>query len=694
MDKFLPWVQSVGLPSNGVHGGTEALIFSLNFNDNVFVGEALPRLPVEIGYRLRHAEYLGGTGTNILDFALKITPGDLDSDGISLGVVDPITGIRDFDFALSIKGALGNPVSDIIPTINTKNILIDAKGPEFIGHGDLMLQRCGIEPQAVLDVNFAQDVFVTGEPLVPVQLGASPGSLKYVSGSGSKRLKFTATVPETLGIVDVGFRDMMGQVIHLPDGTNIRDQLGNSIELVGADYGAILTEDGNKVAVIGEHFEFLATLTAEELNRIMEEEKEWYLRGAAIDPNGPLVPSNIKNYLRDYELPPFKAAINDVDVYRVAFRSRIPEQDRFVTAYGIVGIPKSNAESIPVISWEHQTSFNKKYAASQAFSYKSGDLEYGSTLSTRLKLAHHGGQGYAVISADQFGLGNSTENYAYQVKESNQQASFDLYLKALNLINSLGKSSYTLYLSGWSGGGVTVVGFLEELESKGIKVNGTAVAAGPWDQEMLLSTAIFSPRDGKDGNTEDAKWLNYLLIYTAFSLSGYNEKTNIAEDILGKYYEAARRLYTGEYKEFGQSADQEGILIDGLYLPNQVKKILPEKYTSDPEAFAKSPYGQLLRDASSGNIPLAGDVMMVYGEQDELMSPHLAATIFERQRTGFDKKNINLSLFDSANHRAAFLSMMNDSLNWFNSKLAVPVQPLIRRKWRSRAISILQYSKD
>jgi len=684
VDNFIPWVLSVDLPSNGVHGGTEELIFSLNFNDNVFVGQALPRLPVEIGYRLRHAEYLGGTGTNILDFALKTTPGDLDSDGISLGVVDPITGIRDFDFASSIKDALGNSVSDIIPAINSKNILIDAKGPEFIGHDGLMIQRCGIEPQAVLEVNFTQDVFVTGEPLVPVQLGASSGSLKYVSGSGSKTLKFTASVPETLGIVDIGFRDMIGQVIYLPDGTNIRDRLGNSIELVGGDYGAILTEDGKKVAVIGEHFEFLTTLTAEELNRIMEEEKEWYLRNAAIDPNGPLVPGNIKNYLRNYELPPFKAAINDIDVYRVAFRSKIPEQDRLVTAYGIVGIPKSKAESIPVVSWEHQTSFNKKYAASQAFSYKSEDPEYSSTLSTRLKFAHYGGQGYAVISADQFGLGNSTENYAYQVKKSNQQASLDLYFRALSLIKTFGKNVSDLFLSGWSGGGVTVAGFLEALENKGIKVKGAAVAAGPWDQEMLMSAAIFSPRDGADGNTADAIWLNYLLAYTTFSLSGYNEKPYIAEDMLGKYYEAARRLYTGEYKEIITSANQMGMLIDGLYLPYRISEILPEIYTSNPAAFAKSPYAQLLKDASSGNIAISSDVMMVYGRQDELMSPHLAAAIFERQHTGFDKKNISLTLIESANHRATFLSMISDSLDWFNSKLSAPVRPLVRRKWRFR----------
>lgn len=671
-----PLVESIILPNDGIYGVGEPLFFSLRFNSNVFVGQTTPQLPVEIGYRMRHADYLGGTGTNILNFALNVTPGDLDSDGISLGVVDSITGLRDFDFASSVLDVWGNQVGDFIPFFNTNNILVDAKGPEIVSYSDLTLQHNGIESQVVLEINFDQNVHVSGVPLVPVQFGSTPAFLTYKLGSGSKSLMFAATVPESMGTSDIGFRKLTGQVIYLPEAANIKDQLGNSIELLGSNYNQILIEDGNKVVVLGAHYEYLETIKREALDQYMEDQKAWYLNGALIDPKKPVEPSNIKSYLRDYEIPPFTPAANDVDLYRIGFRSSIPEQNRFVTAYGIAGIPKTSSESLPVVSWEHQTSFSKKYAASQAFSYKLSDFEYGQTLSTRLKIAHYAGQGYAVISADQFGLGNSTENYAYQVKKSNQQASFDLYSKSLDLIKSLGKSSSDLFLAGWSGGGVTVMGFLEALESKGIKVQGASVAAGPWDQVMLMNSAIFTPRDGSDGNTPDASWLNFLLIYTAFSLSGYNEKASIAEDVLGKYYEAARKLYTGEYKEQKPSADQLGILVDGQYLPNQVGKILPEKYTSDPEAFTKSPYAQLLREASSGNIPLSSDVMMVYGGQDELMSPKLDAILFERQSIGFGKENISLNIVDSANHRAAFLSMMDDSLDWFNAKLLPSVQPI------------------
>lgn len=415
-----PLIESILLPNDGTYGLADRLLFSLNFNDNVFVRQVTPQLPVEIGYRMRHAEYLGGSGTNVLDFALNITPNDLDLDGISIGIVDSITGLRDFEFSSSITDIKGNSASDIIPALNTNNILIDAKGPEILSYGNLMLQRSVIGLQAVLEVNFFQDVYVTGEPLVPVQLEASPGYLRYKSGSGSKTLIFAATVPGPMEINSVGFRKMTGQVIYLPEGVNLKDQLGNSIELLGSNFNETLIEDGNRVVVMGAHYEYLETIKREALDQYMEDQKEWYLKGALIDSKKPVEPSNIKSYLRSYEIPKFTPAANDVDLYRIGFRSSIPEQNRFVTAYGIAGIPKTSSESLPVVSWEHQTSFSKKYAASQAFSYKPSDFEYGQTLSTRLKFAHYAGQGYAVISADQFGLGNSTENYAYQVKKSNQ----------------------------------------------------------------------------------------------------------------------------------------------------------------------------------------------------------------------------------------------------------------------------------
>jgi hypothetical protein len=101
----------------------------------------------------------------------------------------------------------------------------------------------------------------------------------------------------------------------------------------------------------------LEGLNAIDQNMVME--KEWYLSGARVDDKKPAEPNNIKDYLRNYEIPPLKPATNDVDIYRIAFRSSIPEQDRFVTAYGIAGIPKTTAKSLPVVSWEHQTSFSK-----------------------------------------------------------------------------------------------------------------------------------------------------------------------------------------------------------------------------------------------------------------------------------------------------------------------------------------------
>jgi trans-aconitate methyltransferase len=47
------------------------------------------------------------------------------------------------------------------------------------------------------------------------------------------------------------------------------------------------------------------------------------------------------------------------------------------------------------------------------------------------------------------------------------------------------------------------------------------------------------------------------------------------------------------------------------------------------------------------------------------------------------------NIVDSANHRAAFLSMMADSLDWFNTKLQPTSQPISQLSWDQWFISFV-----
>jgi hypothetical protein len=665
-----PFVVRALTPQAGRYGDKDELHFVLKFNEKVEVNPkgSPPVIPVEVNYGMEHAVYNSGSGSRKLAFQWSPSKGDLDLNGIILGRVDPVTGQRDFDFGGQITDQDGNSARDDIPSTNTANIQVDARGPIVKSFTNPTIQN----GRAIVKVRFDRTVTVKGVPTIPIDVNGKSRLLRYWSGRNTNELTFGTKIPDGLQVGDLRFDPIEGEVILLSHDSNIRDSKGSEIQVVGADMGEDLVVRDSKTVLLGTHYQFLKTVSKEELNSWMDAGSNYYYSGATINPLLPPSPENLIPYLKDYQLPNHPEAAYDVDIYRVAYRSKIPSGGRYTTGYGIAAIPKTQEKSIPVISWEHQTVFNRRSAVSQAVSYPEASLDSLSLYSSRLKIAYHAGQGFAVFSADQYGLGNSTERYSYLTKAANQQVSLDNLRASLGLLEANKKSISKLFVSGFSSGGVTAMSFAEKLEQIGINPDGVAITGGPLNLEMNINAAIWNPRDGSDGNTPEATWLNYILVLSAFALEAYSGEEQVAEDILGKYYEAGRRIYSSEFSEIVPSADREGIFVDGLYLPNNPSHILPAKYIANPMLFAKSRYVQLLRRASSGQFPLAADLLMVYGMQDEVVANSVTQSLYDWPVINYGKKNINLNFVPSANHRGAFISMLYQALPWFAGRHASP----------------------
>jgi hypothetical protein len=277
---------------------------------------------------------------------MSVAANDVDTDGISLGRVN-VSAVRDFDFAANqIQDRAGNAASDVIPAVNTRRIRVDATGPVVAGYSAFATKG----RQVSLKVSFDGPVTVTGRPMVPVTIGGDPRQLVYASGSGTSTLTFAVTVPRGKSIENPTFRgtnNLPGEVILLPKGANLKDRLGNSVTPIGGNFGKIYTDngadDGNRVVVIGAHYEAVrsartgsAAILKAELNQVLTTERDAF---------NPAMP---QDYWRDYQNPEYRQALYDVDVYRVAYRTTIPEQgNRPTVAYGLVAIPQGAAGAIP-----------------------------------------------------------------------------------------------------------------------------------------------------------------------------------------------------------------------------------------------------------------------------------------------------------------------------------------------------------
>lgn len=371
------------------------------------------------------------------------------------------------------------------------------------------------------------------------------------------------------------------------------------------------------VLASGVRYEFLARWDTERLNRILQTD----------------IPSFAGTRVT------YTAARNAVNLYRVSYASVIPERGNLPTiATGLVAVPDTSQLALPMVSYQHGTVYGKH----EVPSYPEQSPE------TQLMIAQFAGQGYAVIGADYFGLGDSTEPEGYMVKGSHQQASYDMLLAARAVLADLKRSSNKLFLAGWSQGGFVTMAFLEKLEAAGVAVQATATASAPVDVSVALNGFLQFPRPN------DASWVTSLFILSSFSYENYYGQPGLARSLINPaYYEVSRKAYA---REPFKASD----------VPTDLRKLIRAEYF-DPKFFAASAYGRLVAQAQSYRWVIQTPVRNYYGDTDEAISTglgQLAATYQHAMGAGNTK--VEAISTGATTHRGTYAHAVPQWKSWFD----------------------------
>lgn len=391
-------------------------------------------------------------------------------------------------------------------------------------------------------------------------------------------------------------------------------------------------------------FTYLGTQSVQQLNDIMSYERSDFLPRKHLD--------------KSYRWTVTKPAKYQVDLYKVAYDSVIPEQNNRPTkAFGLVAIPKiEGATELPVISYQHGTVYGKYEVPSYAFSRSnpSGYSQYEGAYETRLMVAQFGGQGYVVIAADYFGMGDSTEPEGYMVKASTQQACLDFYLAVREFLGTKGIQQHDLFLGGWSLGGVNTTAFLEALEARNISVKAAFTASAPSDPFAALNGLIYHPRK------IDAPWSNTILALTVFAFENYYSQPGLAASVIRpEYYEALKKIYTRQY---GSPAELQAIFAELLGKQITFKDYFRAAY-ADQTYLASSPYGKLLLGAETYRQLFRAPVRMYYGTHDEIVAIPVGV-LATRYQNAMGNFSIESRRVQGANHRGTFLTAVSEASTW------------------------------
>jgi pimeloyl-ACP methyl ester carboxylesterase len=335
---------------------------------------------------------------------------------------------------------------------------------------------------------------------------------------------------------------------------------------------------------------------------------------------------------------------HEVDLYRIRYLTVVPELgNRSVSASGLIALPVGAGPTLPLLSYQHGTVFEKDSVPSRP----------DQSMETRLVLAQFASQGYAMIATDYLGLGESDLPNSYFVMQSIEQASFDLYAAALSFLEQQGRKASALATLGWSQGGYSNMIILRKLEREGIPVAASVTAAGAVDLGLFIVRGITNPRP------IEAVFRAAALSNMLFALEHYRQLPGLATEALRpEFFPTARAFY--EFKiGFGEYMSR--IPID----PNRVLR---------PAFIAQMVQGQgpfvgILDQSASYRWLSRTPLRAYYGGRDEAVPDFIARLAVDYQQTLGKQNGQALSAGADADHRDTFVHALIDAKPWIDQQV-------------------------
>ncbi len=185
VDAVVPTISSMTVSPNGTYITGQFIDFTATFSEAVIVTGGTPRLTLTVGATAKYANYISGTGTNVLVFRYTVLSGDLDTNGIAM--TNSITLATITDAALNAAN-----VAFTRPVLTGVNV--DATPPRINSVTPPSNATYSVGAVMNFTANFSKPVTIVGSPRLRIDMGGVAKNADYVSGSGSSAIIFSYTV--------------------------------------------------------------------------------------------------------------------------------------------------------------------------------------------------------------------------------------------------------------------------------------------------------------------------------------------------------------------------------------------------------------------------------------------------------------------------------------------------------------------
>jgi hypothetical protein len=377
-------------------------------------------------------------------------------------------------------------------------------------------------------------------------------------------------------------------------------------------------------------YQYIETYSLSKLEQVFNKDLEDFLAGSKM---------KFADFKGKFETPRYP-----VRLYRVYYESVVPEFDNQPTlASGLVAVPETGLDSMPILSYQHGTVFGKNQCPSQP----------NESMETKLMIAQYASQGYVVIGADYFGLGVSDLPNAYLIRQSSEQACLDMLFAAKDVLNALKIKQGPLFLHGWSQGGWTNMTFLRKLESLNIPVMAAGTASAPADAFGAMN------RWFNNYQPIDAVYLPACLSNYIFAVEKYHQMDGLAASaIRPEYYEAAKKFFEWNM-DWDAFRKQTGDTVRNFLRPGFM----------ETGNIGNTAFWQVLENGQAYRWRCHTPLKMFYGDMDEVVAIYIATLPAAYHKLLGVNTTVAESAGPLADHRATYVTSVIRLKPWFDGFL-------------------------
>lgn len=360
------------------------------------------------------------------------------------------------------------------------------------------------------------------------------------------------------------------------------------------------------------------------------------------DDAGTVGPDTADSVLSACGLVEFAPARYGCDLWRITYRT-IDINGQTTTGSGMLVLPSGATGDLPTISWQHGTSTLKTGVPS-----RSDDEVY-------LAACLFASAGYAVVSADYLGMGDSPGPHPYLHASSEASACVDMLRAVRHAVAGKGVSlDGPLFLAGYSQGGHATMALQRELERNAVgefRVTAAAPMAGPYDMSGTMFPAVLG---STNPNAVLSVCVPYMLHAYDYVYGVYHH--NAAEAFVAPYDVLVPHLFDGNH-DIGEIQS---------VLPSVAPALFKPEFLAAVAADSQHPLNVALRDNDVYDWRPQAPVHLYHSRSDDVVpfrNSEIAAT--RMNQLGGNVQLINVG--DGLDHGSAALSAYAVARAWFDS---------------------------